>query len=58
MSRESMAHKVISKANTRLKFLHRKNYLTQNLRQLLYNTLKQPHFGHICSAWYPNLSKN
>ena len=36
MSGESMAHKVISKVNARLKFLHRKNkYLTPNLRRLL-----------------------
>ena len=36
VSEESMANKVISKVNTRLKFLHRKNkYLTPNLRRLL-----------------------
>ena len=40
MSGESMANKVISKVNARLKFLHRKNkYLTPNLRRLLCNTL-------------------
>ena len=58
MSGESMANKVISKVNARLKFLHRKNkYLTPNLRRLLCNTLIQPHFDYACSAWYPNLSK-
>ena len=58
MSGESMAHKVISKVNARLKFLHRKNkYLTPNLRRLLCNALIQPHFDYACSAWYPNLSK-
>ena len=58
MSGESMAHKVISKVNARLKFLHWKNkYLTPNLRRLLCNTLIQPHFDYACSAWYPNLSK-
>ena len=58
MSGESMAHKVISKVNARLKFLHRKNkYLTLNLRRLLCNPLIQPHFDYACSAWYPNLSK-
>ena len=58
MSGESMAHKVISKVNARLKFLHRKNkYLTSNLRRLLCNALIQPHFDYACSAWYPNLSK-
>ena len=58
MSGESMAHKVTSKVNARLKFLHRKNkYLTPNLRRLLCNALMQPHFDYDCSAWYPNLSK-
>ena len=58
MSGESMAHKVISKVNARLKFLHRKNkYLTPNLHRLLCNALIQPHFDYACSAWYPNLSK-
>ena len=58
MSGESMANKVISKVNARLKFLHRKNkYLTPNLRRLLCNALIQPHFDYACSAWYPYLSK-
>ena len=58
MSGESMANKVISKVNARLKFLHRKNnYLTPNLRRLLCNALTQSHFDYACSAWYPNLSK-
>ena len=52
MSGESMAHKVISKVNARLKFLHRKNkYLTPSLRRLLCNALKR-----LCIP-YPNLSK-
>ena len=58
MSGESMAHKVISQVNARLKFLHRKNkYLTPNLRRLLCNALIQPHFDYACSAWHSNLSK-
>ena len=58
MSGESMANKVISKANARLKFLHRKNkYLTSTLGRLLCNALIQPHFHYACSAWHPNLSK-
>ena len=58
MSGESMAHKVTSKVNARLKFLHRKNkYLTLNLRRLLCNALIQLHLDYACSAWYPNLSK-
>ena len=59
MSGESMANKVISKVNARLKFLHRKNkYLTPNLRRLLCNALIQSHFDYACSAWSSNLSKN
>ena len=58
MSEESMANKVISKVNARLKFLHRKNkYLTPNLHRLLCNALIQPHFNYPRSVWYPNLSK-
>ena len=54
----SMARKVISKVDARLKFLHRNNkYLTPNLCHLLCNALIQPHFDHACSAWHPNLSK-
>ena len=58
MSGESMANKVISEVNARLKFLHRKNkYGTPNLRRLLCNALTPPHFDYACSAWYPNLSE-
>ena len=58
MSGESMANKVISKVNARLKFLHqKKKYLTPNLCCLLCNALIQPHFDYACSAWYPNLFK-
>ena len=58
MPGESVANKVISKVNARLKFLHRKNkYLIPNLRRLLCNALIQPHFDYACSTWYPNFSK-
>ena len=58
MSGESMAHKVISNVNARLKFLHPNNkYLTPNPRRLLCYALIQPHFDYTCSAWYPNLSR-
>ena len=47
MSGESMAHKVIRKADTGLKFLHSKNKcLTSNLRRLLCKALIQPHFDY------------
>ena len=55
---ESMVHKVISKVNLRLKFLHQENrYVTPNPCCLLCNALIQPNFGYACSAWCPNLSK-
>ena len=58
MSGESMALKVISKINSRLKFPHRKNkFLTPALRRLLCNALIQPHFDYSSSAWYPNLTQ-
>ena len=53
-----MTHKVISKVNARLKYLHRKNkYLTPNLRRSLCSGLIQSHFDYARSAWYPNLFK-
>ena len=53
-----MALKVISKINSRLRFLYRKNrFLSPPLRRLLCNSLIQPHFDYACSAWYPNINK-
>ena len=57
MSGESIALQVISKINSRLKFLHRNNkFLTPALCRLLCNALIQPHFDYVSSAWYPNLT--
>ena len=56
LSGESMALNVVSKINTRLKFLYRKvKLLSPQLRRLLCNGLIQPHFDYACSVWYPNL---
>ena len=58
LSGESMALNVVSKINTRLNFLYRKNkLLSPQLRRLLCNALIQPHFDYACSVWYPNLNK-
>ena len=58
LSGESMASKVITKINSKLKFLYRKNrFLTPELRRMLCNAIIQPHLDYACSAWYPNLSK-
>ena len=55
MAGESMANRIMSKVNARLKFFHRKNkYLTPNLLRLICNALIQPHFDYACSASYPN----
>ena len=49
LSDESMALNVVSKINTRLKFLYRKNkFLSPQLRRLLCNALIQPHFDYAC----------
>ena len=58
LSGESMASKVISKINSRLRILYRKiRFLCLPLCRLLCNGLIQPHFDYACSAWYPNLKK-
>ena len=53
-----MTLNIVSKINTRLKFLYRKiKFLSPQLRRLLCNALIQPHFDYACSVWYPNLNK-
>ena len=57
-SGEAMAIKVLSKVNSRLKFLYRKQgVLNGSLKRLLCNALIQPHFDYASQAWYPNLPK-
>ena len=59
LSGEPMAHRTIEKINSRLNHLFRqKHFLTPSLRRLFCNTLIQPHFDYVCTAWYPNLNKN
>ena len=59
MCGETMALSVINKIKNKLIFLYRKNgFLTPALRRLVCNALIQPHFDYICSACYPNLTKN
>ena len=58
MSGKPMVYKTTKKINSRLNYLFRKkHFLTPCLRQLLCNTLIQPHFDYACTAWYPNLNK-
>ena len=59
LSGEDMARKVLSKINSRLKFLYRKqSFLDFNLRRTLCNAIIQPHFDYACSVWYPLLNKS
>ena len=54
-----MAYKTIKQINSGLNYLFRKkHFLTASLRRLLCNTLIQPHFDYMYTAWYPNLCKN
>ena len=58
LSGESMAIHVISKINSRLRFLYRQNrFLNVSLRRLLCNATTQPFFDDACNAWYPNMNK-
>ena len=58
LSGESMATKVLSLVNNRLKFLHwKQTLLTLSLCRLLCDSLIQPHYDYACSAWYPSLDK-
>ena len=58
LSGESMALNILSKINTRLKFIYQKNKpLPPQLRQLLCNVLIQPHFDCACSVWDPSLDQ-
>ena len=58
LNRESMAHRILKKINTKLNFLWRQsNYLTYSSRRLLCNAFIQPHFDYGCTLWYALLSK-
>ena len=56
LSGETTANSVISKCNSRLKFLYRKaNYFDFTTRRNLAMALIQCHFDYACSAWYGGL---
>ena len=58
LSGESMATRILSKINGRLRFLYRKqHFLDFSLRRLLANALIQPHFDYASSAWFPLLNE-
>ena len=58
LSFDTMARSVLQKANSRLKYLYRKQqYLTQQIKKLLVMSLIQCHYDYGCSIWYHSLTK-
>ena len=58
LSSENMAVKVLTKVNGWLKFLNRQSeYLKPRLWCRVCNTIIQPHFDYVSSAWYQSLGK-
>jgi hypothetical protein len=56
LSGKTIARSIITKANSRLKFLYRNSkFLTLHTRKLLVMSLIQCHFDYACSFWYPGL---
>ena len=57
LNRESLAHRVLKKINTKVNFLWRQsNYLNYSSRRLPCIALMQPHFDYGCTSWYPLLT--
>ena len=58
MSGETIPLKVTSKINWKLKFVYKKNeFLTPELRKMLYSGIIQSHFSYACSASYEYLTE-
>ena len=52
-----IAQKIISRANSRLKFMYRhKSCLSQKVRKILCTALISSHFDYYCCSWYSSLS--
>ena len=59
LSGESMALHVLTKINSRRRFLYRENkFLNKLLWRLLRNRMIRPYFDYACSARYPSLRKD
>lgn len=55
---ELMYNRVLSRSNSRLKFLFRQaRYLCEKSRKILASALIQPHFDYACSSWFYGLRK-
>ena len=56
---EPIANSIISKSNSRLKFVYRQaRFLNEKTKKTLCSALIQCHFDYACSAWYSGLSQN
>ena len=55
---ESIAHNIIKKTNSRLKFMFRQaQFLNETSRKTLCSSLILCHFDYSCSSWYSSLTK-
>lgn len=55
---DSIVNGILKKANSRLKFLYRNNYMLNfSCRKTLCSALIQCHFHYSCSSWYPGIRK-
>lgn len=58
LSGESIVNCILTKVNSRLKFLYRQaNVLDFRTRKYLCSALIQCHLDYACSSWYPSLNK-
>jgi hypothetical protein len=58
LSGESIVKSILTKVNSRLKFLYRQaNVLNFRTRKYLCSALIQCHHDYACSSWYPSLNK-
>ena len=57
LSGESIVNSIVSKVNSRLKFLYRQaRFLDCKTRKYLCSALIQCHLDYSCSSWYPSLN--
>ena len=58
LSGETIVNNIVSKVNSRLKFLYRQaRFLDFKTRKYLCSALIQCHLDYSCSSWYPNLNR-
>ena len=58
LSCDQIARSIVTKANSRLKYLYRKShFLNLHTKKLLVMALIQCHFDYVSSFWYPSLTQ-